>query len=32
MQDAVDQFGLPETACVTVWFGGVDHEYCAPLR
>ena len=32
MQDAFDQFGLPETACLTVRFGGVDHEYCAPLR
>jgi hypothetical protein len=32
MQDAFDDFGLPETACVTVSFDGVDHEYCAPLR
>ena len=31
MQDAFDEFGLPETACVTVRFGDVDHEYCAPL-
>jgi hypothetical protein len=32
MQDAFDQFGLPETACVAVRVGGVDDEYCAPLR
>jgi hypothetical protein len=32
MQDAFNEFGLPETACLTVRFGGVDHEYCAPLR
>ena len=31
MQDAFDEFGLPETACVTVTVGGEDHEYCAPL-
>jgi hypothetical protein len=31
MQDAFDEFGLLETACVTVRLGGVDHEYCAPL-
>jgi len=31
MQDAVDDFGLPETACVVVRVAGVDHEYCAPL-
>ena len=31
MQDAFDESGLPETACVTVRFGGVDHEYCSPL-
>jgi hypothetical protein len=31
MQDAFDEFGLPETACVTVRFGGLDHDYCAPL-
>ena len=31
MQDAFDDFGLPETACMTVRFGGVDYEYCAPL-
>lgn len=32
MQDAFDLHGVPEIACVTVRFGGVDHEYCAPLR
>lgn len=32
MQDAFDESGLPETACLTVRFGRVDHEYCAPLR
>jgi hypothetical protein len=32
MQDAFDEFGLPETACVTVTVDGLDHEYCAPLR
>jgi hypothetical protein len=31
MQDAFDEFGLPETACVAVRAAGVDHEYCAPL-
>jgi hypothetical protein len=31
MQDAFDEFGLPETACVTVTVEGIDHEYCAPL-
>jgi hypothetical protein len=31
MQDAFDEFGLPETACVAVRVGGLDHEYCAPL-
>ena len=31
MQDAFDQFGLPEQACVVVKSAGVDHEYCAPL-
>ena len=32
MQDAFDEFGLPETACVAFRVAGVDHEYCAPLR
>jgi hypothetical protein len=31
MQDAFDEFGLPETACVTVRADGVDHEFCAPM-
>ncbi len=31
MQEAFDEFGLPETACLVVTSGGVDHEYCAPL-
>lgn len=31
MQEAFDQFGLPDTACLVVTSGGVDHEYCAPL-
>jgi hypothetical protein len=31
MKDAFDEFGLPETACLTVTVGGDDHEYCAPL-
>ena len=31
MQDAFDQFGMPETACIAVGLDGVDHEYCAPL-
>jgi hypothetical protein len=32
MQQAFDQFGPPETACVYVRAdSGVDHEYCAPL-
>jgi hypothetical protein len=31
MQEAFDAFGLPESACLVVTVGGVDHEYCAPL-
>ena len=31
MQAAFDEFGLPETACLAVRTGGLDHEYCAPL-
>ena len=32
MQDAFDEFGPPETACVYVRAaGGVDDEHCAPL-
>lgn len=31
MQDAIDERGLPETACVAVTVSGVVHEYCAPL-
>ncbi len=31
MQDAFDEFGLPETAFVTGRFGGLDHEDRAPL-
>jgi hypothetical protein len=31
MQDAFDEYGLPETACVAVRVDGLDHEYCAPL-
>lgn len=31
MQDAFDQFGLPDLACLLVASGGVEHEYCAPL-
>jgi hypothetical protein len=31
MQDAFDNYGLPEKACVAATVGGVDHEYCAPL-
>ena len=31
MQRAFDEFGLPETACVTVTVDGTDHDYCAPL-
>jgi hypothetical protein len=32
VQDAFDAFGLPDTACVTVRAGGIDHEYCSPLN
>jgi hypothetical protein len=32
MQDAFDEFGIPNVACLTVTAGGVDHEYCAPLN
>jgi hypothetical protein len=31
MQDAFDEYGLPETACLAVRVDGVDYEYCAPL-
>ncbi len=31
MQQAFDEFGLPESACVFVRANGVDDEYCAPL-
>jgi len=31
MQEAFDEFGLPETACVAVRVGGLDYEHCAPL-
>lgn len=31
MQQAFDDFGPPETACVFVLTGGVEDEYCAPL-
>ncbi len=31
MQDAFDEFGLPQSACLGVTTDGVDHEYCAPL-
>lgn len=31
MQDAFDEFGLPDMACLTVTSRGVDHEHCAPL-
>jgi hypothetical protein len=31
MQDAFDEYGLPETACLAVRVDGLDHEYCAPL-
>lgn len=31
MQQAFDDFGPPETACVYVRVDGVDDEYCAPL-
>lgn len=32
MQDAFDQFGVPDTACLSATVGDTDHEYCAPLR
>lgn len=32
MQDAFVDFGLPGTACLSVRSGGLDHEYCAPLK
>ena len=31
MQDAFDEFGIPETGCLTVRVEGVEHEHCAPL-
>ena len=32
MQDAFDQYGLPEQACLVVTAGGIDDQYCAPLE
>jgi hypothetical protein len=32
MENAFDDFGLPETACLFVRANGVDSEYCAPLN
>ena len=32
MQEAFDELGMPELACLVVATGGVDHEYCAPLN
>ena len=32
MQSAFDDFGLPETACLSVRSSGVNNEYCAPLN
>ena len=31
MQEAFDEFGLPDAGCVAIRSGGLDHEYCAPL-
>lgn len=31
MRDAIDDFGMPQTACVFVRVHGVDDEHCAPL-
>jgi hypothetical protein len=31
MQNAFDDFGLPETACLSVRSGDLDYEFCAPL-
>jgi hypothetical protein len=31
MQDAFDSHGPPETACVAVRVGGVEHQFCSPL-
>jgi hypothetical protein len=32
MQDAFDEFGMPEYACVAVTVAGRTYEYCAPLN
>ena len=32
IQDAFEEYGLPERACVAATFGGADHEYCEPLN
>lgn len=31
MLEAFVDFGLPDTACLFVRSGGIEHEYCAPL-
>ena len=31
MHDALDDFGIPQTACVSIRSRGVDDEHCAPL-
>ena len=31
LETAFDDFDLPETACLFVRTGGLEHEYCAPL-
>jgi hypothetical protein len=32
MQDAFDEYGLPERACVGARFDGADHEFCESLE
>ncbi len=32
MQSAFNDYGLPETACLSVRSRGLDNEYCAPLN
>ena len=31
LQEAFDNYGLPELACLFVWTSGFEFEYCEPL-
>ena len=32
MQNAFDEFGLPNNACLSVRSGDINYEFCAPLN